>query len=80
MHPSEFYDKERKVYGYTKFPRRLKELLSAPCCEQIDYLGRGEMVNKYPIITIEDGMDENDWDGWKALTERLGGKVQLVER
>ncbi|MFR3960604.1 MAG: surface-displayed alpha-enolase, partial [Streptococcus salivarius] len=37
-----------------------------------------ELVNKYPIITIEDGMDENDWDGWKALTERLGGKVQLV--
>ena len=35
-------------------------------------------VNKYPIITIEDAMDENDWDGWKALTERLGGKVQLV--
>ena len=44
--------------------------------EQIDYLE--ELVNKYPIITIEDGMDENDWDGWKALTERLGGKVQLV--
>ena len=36
------------------------------------------LVDKYPIITIEDGMDENDWDGWKALTERLGGKVQLV--
>ena len=36
------------------------------------------MVNKYPIITIEDGMDENDWDGWKKLTERLGKKVQLV--
>ncbi|MGT2242713.1 surface-displayed alpha-enolase, partial [Enterobacter hormaechei subsp. xiangfangensis] len=44
--------------------------------EQIDYLE--ELVNKYPIITIEDGMDENDWDGWKALTERLGGRVQLV--
>jgi enolase len=37
------------------------------------------LVNKYPIITIEDGMDENDWEGWKALTEVLGGKrVQLV--
>ncbi|WP_269207185.1 hypothetical protein [Streptococcus equi] len=36
------------------------------------------MVNKYPIITIEDGMDENDWEGWKALTERLGKRVQLV--
>jgi enolase len=35
-------------------------------------------VNQYPIITIEDGMDENDWDGWKVLTEKLGHKVQLV--
>jgi enolase len=35
-------------------------------------------VDKYPIITIEDGMDENDWDGWKLLTERVGDKVQLV--
>src|SRR5699024_798795 len=44
--------------------------------EQVDYLE--ELVNKYPIISIEDGMDENDWDGWKELTERLGDKVQLV--
>ena len=59
---SEFYDKERKVYDYTKFE------------------GEGAAVRTAadPIITIEDGMDENDWDGWKALTERLGGKVQLV--
>ncbi|MRF37945.1 phosphopyruvate hydratase, partial [Staphylococcus sp. KY49P] len=44
--------------------------------EQVDYLE--ELVNKYPIITIEDGMDENDWDGWKVLTDRIGDKVQLV--
>ncbi|MFC0559363.1 phosphopyruvate hydratase [Halalkalibacter alkalisediminis] len=37
-----------------------------------------ELVSKYPIISIEDGLDENDWDGFKILTERLGGKVQLV--
>lgn len=37
-----------------------------------------ELVSKYPIISIEDGLDENDWDGFKLLTERLGGKVQLV--
>ncbi len=37
-----------------------------------------DWVNRYPIITIEDGMDENDWEGWKILTERLGKKVQLV--
>jgi len=35
-------------------------------------------VDKYPILSIEDGMDENDWDGWKKLTERLGNKIQLV--
>ena len=71
---SEFYDKERKVYDYTKFEGEGAAVRTA--AEQIDYLE--ELVNKYPIITIEDGMDENDWDGWKALTERLGGKVQLV--
>ena len=36
------------------------------------------MVDKYPIISIEDGLDENDWEGWKLLTERLGKKIQLV--
>jgi enolase len=44
--------------------------------EFADYLGR--WVEKYPIISIEDGMDEADWDGWKLLTDRLGDKVQLV--
>ena len=38
----------------------------------------GEMADRYPILSIEDGMDEEDWDGWKALTERLGDRVQLV--
>ena len=71
---SEFYDKERKVYDYTKFEGEGAAVLTS--AEQIDYLE--ELVNKYPIITIEDGMDENDWDGWKALTERLGKRVQLV--
>ncbi|HBR95759.1 MAG TPA: phosphopyruvate hydratase [Gammaproteobacteria bacterium] len=42
----------------------------------IDYLGA--WVDKYPIISIEDGLDESDWDGWKLLTEKLGQKVQLV--
>ncbi|MGT2932437.1 surface-displayed alpha-enolase [Streptococcus catagoni] len=71
---SEFYDKERKVYDYSKFEGEGGAVRTS--AEQIDYLE--ELVNKYPIITIEDGMDENDWDGWKALTERLGGRVQLV--
>jgi len=42
----------------------------------VDYLGA--LANQYPIISIEDGMDESDWDGWKLLTERLGDRVQLV--
>ncbi|MGT2754190.1 surface-displayed alpha-enolase [Streptococcus ovis] len=71
---SEFYDKERGVYDYTKFEGEGAAVRTS--AEQIDYLE--ELVNKYPIITIEDGMDENDWDGWKALTARLGGRVQLV--
>jgi enolase len=37
-----------------------------------------DWVDQYPIITIEDGLDENDWTGWKYMTEKLGGKVQLV--
>ena len=69
---SEFY--EDGVYDYTKFEG--DNGAKRTSAEQVDYLE--ELVNKYPIITIEDGMDENDWDGWKLLTDRLGSKVQLV--
>ena len=69
---SEFY--EDGVYNYAKFEGENGAKRNAE--EQVDYLE--ELVNKYPIISIEDGMDENDWDGWKLLTERLGDKVQLV--
>lgn len=44
--------------------------------EMVEYYS--QLVEKYPIISIEDGMSEDDWDGWKMLTERLGGKIQLV--
>ena len=69
---SEFY--ENGVYDYTKFEGENGAKRSAE--EQVDYLE--ELVNKYPIISIEDGMDENDWDGWKVLTDRIGDRVQLV--
>ena len=69
---SEFY--EDGVYDYTKFEGENGAKRSSE--EQVDYLE--ELVNKYPIITIEDGMDENDWDGWKLLTDRIGDRVQLV--
>ena len=69
---SEFY--ENGVYDYTKFEGENGAKRSAE--EQVDYLE--ELINKYPIISIEDGMDENDWDGWKVLTDRIGDRVQLV--
>lgn len=69
---SEFFD--NGVYDYSKFEGDKGSKRSAE--EQVDYLE--ELVNKYPIISIEDGMDENDWEGWKLLTDRLGDKVQLV--
>jgi len=69
---SEFY--ESGIYDYTKFEgEKGKKRTSA---EQVAYLT--ELVNKYPIISIEDGMDENDWDGWKLLTDAIGDRVQLV--
>ena len=61
-------------YDYTKFEGESGKIRTSE--EQADYLA--ELAEKYPIISIEDGMDENDWDGWKYLTEKIGKKVQLV--
>ena len=69
---AEFY--KNGVYDYTIFEGD-KGLIRSPE-EQATYLV--ELSNKYPIISIEDGMDENDWEGWKFLTEKAGDKVQLV--
>lgn len=69
---AEFYVKGK--YDYTKFEGKSGKVRSSK--EQADYLA--ELVSKYPIISIEDGMDENDWEGWKYLTEKIGNKVQLV--
>lgn len=68
---SEFYDKEKGKYIFKKSSG--KELSSA---EMVEYWK--DWTEKYPIISIEDGMDEDDWDGWKLLTEKIGSKVQLV--
>lgn len=67
---TEFYDAERGVYVLAGEDR---ELTSE---EMVEYWAA--LVDKYPIISIEDGMAEEDWDGWKALTDRIGDKVQLV--
>jgi enolase len=61
-------------YDYTKFEGTTGKVRTSK--EQADYLA--ELAAKYPIISIEDGMDENDWEGWKYLTEKIGDKVQLV--
>ena len=69
---SEFY--KDGVYDYTKFEgAAAKKRTSA---EQVDYMA--ELAANYPIDSIEDGMAEGDWDGWKLLTEKLGDKIQLV--
>ena len=62
------------AYDYTKFEGSTGKVRTSK--EQADYLA--ELAANYPIISIEDGMDENDWEGWKYLTEQIGDKVQLV--
>jgi enolase len=69
---SEFY--EDGVYNYTKFEGA--DAAKRDSAAQVEYLA--ELVEKYPIDSIEDGMDEGDWDGWKLLTDKLGDKLQLV--
>ena len=69
---SEFY--RDGIYDYTKFEGEKGRKRTAD--EQIDYLE--ELINKYPIDSIEDGMSENDWEGWKKLTQRIGHRCQLV--
>lgn len=69
---SEFY--EGGNYNYAKYEGD-SGVVRTPA-EQVDFLA--ELVEKYPIDSIEDGMDQLDWEGWKILTDRLGDKVQLV--
>ncbi|WP_027126059.1 phosphopyruvate hydratase [Gelidibacter mesophilus] len=61
-------------YDYSKYEGDSGKVRTST--EQADYLA--ELASKYPIISIEDGMDENDWEGWKYLTEKIGKTVQLV--
>ena len=68
---SEFYDKEKGSYVFKKSDGSEKSSE-----ELVDYYA--ELQGKYPIISIEDGCDENDWDGWKLLTDKIGDQTQLV--
>ncbi|MFZ0390060.1 MAG: phosphopyruvate hydratase [Calditrichia bacterium] len=67
---SEFYDAGKKLYLLKSEDRELD------AGQMADFYA--DWVSKYPIISIEDGMAEDDWEGWQAITEKLGGKIQLV--
>ncbi len=67
---SEFFDTDKNKYILASENRELSPK------EMVDYYA--ELVAKYPIVSIEDGMAEDDWDGWKIMTDRLGDKIQLV--
>ncbi len=69
---SEFY--KDGIYDYRKFEGEGGAFRTRE--EQVSYLA--ELTQKYPIISIEDGMQEDDWEGWKLLTEKIGDRVQLV--
>ena len=68
---SEFYNTETKMYELKKSGQGVKTT-----AEMIDWYE--ELITKYPIISLEDGLGERDWDGWKVLTDRLGKKIQIV--
>ncbi len=67
---SEFYNKDKGVYELAGEGKNMS------ASELSDFYA--ELIEKYPIVSIEDGLDENDWDGWKTLTEKIGDRVQLV--
>jgi len=67
---SEFYNPETKLYELAGEGKKMTNI------ELVDFYE--SLVNRYPIISIEDGHDQNDWEGWKAMTERLGKRIQLV--
>lgn len=69
---SEFY--ESGIYNYSKFEGEKGKKLSS--ADQVKFLA--SLVEKYPIDSIEDGMSEHDWDGWKLLTDTIGDKIQIV--
>ena len=68
---SEFYNKSKKKYVFKKGDGSVKS-----SAQMVDYYA--DLIKKYPIISIEDGLDENDWKGWKKLTDEIGDKCQLV--
>ncbi|MDX1958083.1 MAG: phosphopyruvate hydratase [Leptospiraceae bacterium] len=73
---SEFFDNTKKKYVLGKKSKNKADVQEKTSQEIIEYYEK--LVKDYPIITIEDGLDENDWTGWKSLSEKLSSKIQLV--
>ncbi len=73
---SEFYDKSSKRYLEKKKMKRKEAYVERTSTEQVDYLE--DLCKQYPIDSIEDGLDEADWEGWKILSDRLNKKIQIV--
>ncbi|MCI9531568.1 MAG: phosphopyruvate hydratase [Lachnospiraceae bacterium] len=73
---SELYDAKTGLYHFPGESKARGEKVSRDTDGMIAYYA--ELIEKYPIISIEDGLDEEDWDGWQAMTEQLGGRMQLV--
>ncbi len=73
---SEFYDRGTQTYYEKKNKKAKKPFKERTAAEQVAYLEK--LVQQFPIDSIEDGADQNDWNGWKLLTEKLGKKIQIV--
>ncbi|MBM3207875.1 MAG: phosphopyruvate hydratase [Chlamydiae bacterium] len=73
---SEFFDSKQGLYTETKKQKKNVPFKQRTIIDHVDYLV--DLCNKYPIDSIEDGMDQNDWEGWQLLTKKLGNKIQLV--
>ncbi|MCT4612458.1 MAG: phosphopyruvate hydratase [Clostridia bacterium] len=73
---SEMYDADKKLYYFKGESEMKGEEIYRTSEEMVDYYEA--LANKYPIISLEDGLDEEDWDGWKLLNDRIGDRVQIV--
>ena len=73
---SELYDKEKDAYAFPGESRMKGERIFRSSGELVEYYRK--LIGKYPLASIEDGLEENDWEGWKQMTETLGNAVQLV--
>lgn len=73
---SELYDEEKGAYYFPGESKMKGKEVLRDCCEMVDYYEK--LIDEFPIVSIEDGLQEDDWEGWKVMTERLGGRTQLV--